>query len=417
MSVYKFYDTCSLLKSVEHLFNDPDEIVLLSTITLNELERIKTSTNKDMDTKYAAKRVGDLLDENPDRHIVEIFRVNMLEPIQQENLDIIDDTRILATAIACSKEYPNLTFVTNDRSLRRIAGIFFDRDHITSVPEDYHDSYCGYKDVTMTNEQMADFYQRNSENIYDLKINEYIIVRDSQGEIVDTLLWTEEGYKQVSFNDFNSKWFGCVKPSKGDVYQKLAADSFTRNKITLIKGPAGSGKTYLSLGFLLSQLEHGKIDKIIVFCNTVATKNSAKLGFLPGTRDEKLLDSQIGNLLISKIGGRVEVERMIEDEELVLLPMSDIRGYDTGGMRAGIYISEAQNLDIDLMKLALQRIGDDGICIIDGDEKTQVDDIHFAGANNGMRRVSKVFRGEDIYGEIELRIIHRSKIAKIAEKM
>lgn len=97
--------------------------------------------------------------------------------------------------------------------------------------------------------------------------------------------------------------------------------------------------------------------------------------------------------------------------------MSDIRGYDTTGMRAGIYISEAQNLDITLMKLALQRIGEDSICIIDGDAHTQVDDIHFAGANNGMRRASKVFRGQDIYGEVELRTIHRSKIAEIAQLM
>lgn len=80
-------------------------------------------------------------------------------------------------------------------------------------------------------------------------------------------------------------------------------------------------------------------------------------------------------------------------------------------MRAGIYISEAQNLDTTLMKLALQRIGDDSICIIDGDCRTQVDDISFAGINNGMRRTSKVFRGHDIYGEIELKQIHRSKIA------
>ena len=54
------------------------------------------------------------------------------------------------------------------------------------------------------------------------------------------------------------------------------------------------------------------------------------------------------------------------------------------------------------MKLALQRIGEDSICIIDGDEKTQVDDIAFSGANNGMRRLSQVFRGQDLYGEIEL---------------
>ena len=145
------------------------------------------------------------------------------------------------------------------------------------------------------------------------------------------------------------------------------ADSFLNNKITMVKGPAGSGKTLLSLGFLLDQLDHGKIDKIIVFCNTVATKDSARLGFYPGSKDEKLLDSQIGNLLSSKIGGRIEVERMMKDEELILLPMSDIRGYDTSGMRAGIYISEAQNMSINLMKLALQRIGEDSICIIDGD--------------------------------------------------
>ena len=168
---------------------------------------------------------------------------------------------------------------------------------------------------------------------------------------------------------------------------------------------------------MLNRLEKGEIDKIIVFCNTVATKNSAKLGFYPGTRDEKLLDSQIGNLLSSKFGGRIAVEQMINDEKLVLLPMSDIRGYDTTGMRAGIYISEAQNLDITLMKLALQRIGEDSICIIDGDDKTQVDLVEFAGENNGMKRVSKVFRGSDIYGEVELKNIHRSKIAQIAEYM
>ena len=44
---------------------------------------------------------------------------------------------------------------------------------------------------------------------------------------------------------------------------------------------------------------------------------------------------------MSKIGSRIEVERLIEDETLILLPLSDIRGYDTSGMKAGVYISEA----------------------------------------------------------------------------
>ena len=122
-------------------------------------------------------------------------------------------------------------------------------------------------------------------------------------------------------------------------------------------------------------------------------------------------------MLASKLGDKIAVEQMIQQGKLMLLPMSDIRGFDTNGMKAGVYITEAQNLDINLIKLALQRIGEDSICIIDGDFDQQVDDVAFAGSNNGMRRVSKVFRGEDIYGEVTLKKIHRSKIANIAEKL
>jgi predicted ribonuclease YlaK len=269
----------------------------------------------------------------------------------------------------------------------------------------------------MNEDEMTNFYSNQSENLYNLLINEYLIIRNTDGEIVDRLCWTGEGYRHLDYANFSSKWFGDVKPMKGDVYQAFVADSFTNNKITLVKGPAGSGKTYLSLAYLVHKLEKNKIDKIIIFCNTVATKDSAKLGYYPGTRDEKLLDSQIGNLLSSKFGGRCEVERLIQEEKLVLLPMSDVRGYDTSGMRAGVYISEAQNMSINLLKLALQRIGEDSVCIIDGDCKTQVDDIQFAGSNNGMKRASKVFRGEDIYGEVSLQNIHRSKIGRIAERM
>jgi len=103
------------------------------------------------------------------------------------------------------------------------------------------------------------------------------------------------------------------------------------------------------------------------------------------------------------------------NEKLILLPFADIRGYDTNGMNAGIYISEAQNLDRTLIKLALQRVGEDCVCIIDGDERSQVDLPAYQGANNGMKRVSKIFRGKPIYGEIQLNNIYRSQIAKIAE--
>lgn len=409
-----FYDTSSLLLKVGNLF-DENVPFAISSITLDELENIKTSSNKDQEVKYAARKLLHMLDENIEKVKIVIFKEKMLIPIQEAELTITNDSKILACAIECAKG-DEVCFYTNDLALKTIARIFF--ADVASVNEDNEDDYTGFIDVALDNDEMGEFYSNFTDNRFNLLPNQYLIVREKDGgEIVDRLCWNGEAYRHLDYQTFNSKWFGDVRPMKGDVYQAFAADSLANNQITMLKGPAGSGKTYLALGFLLNRLDKGKLDKIIVFCNTVATKNSAKLGFYPGTRDEKLLDSQIGNLLSSKFGGKIEVERMIQEEKLVLLPMSDIRGYDTTGMRAGIYISEAQNLDISLMKLALQRIGEDSICIIDGDCKTQVDSIEFAGANNGMRRASRIFRGADIYGEVTLKNIHRSKIAMIAEQM
>ena len=69
------------------------------------------------------------------------------------------------------------------------------------------------------------------------------------------------------------------------------------------------------------------------------------------------------------------------------------------------------------MRLALQRIGEDSICILDGDSDAQVDLSMYAGNNNGMRRVSEIFRNEKIYGEVTLPNIYRSQIARIAQRM
>ena len=416
---YYFYDTSSLILNADDLFEIKGRIII-SSISLMELENIKTS-NKDIEIKQTVQKLTKILSDNQDKYDIYLFKNSMLDTFIKADLEINNDIKILSCAYAYDYyEHPDETyFVTDDLSLFNIANLFFGEDCILKSSDLNKDTYCGYKEIQMNDYELANFYNNinTDQNDYNLLTNEYIILKNKNGDIIDQYCWTGEYYRKIKYTTFKSKWFGEIKPLKNDIYQLLAADSFTNNQINLIHGKAGTGKTYLSLGYLFSLLDKEQIDKIIIFCNTIATKNSAKLGFYPGSRDEKLLDSQIGNLLISKLGSRFEVERLIEEEKLVLLPFSDIRGYDTSGMNAGIYISEAQNLDITLMKLGLQRIGSDCVCIIDGDMETQVDDVHFTGANNGMRRVSKVFRGSNIYGQINLKIIHRSKIAKLAQLM
>lgn len=84
---------------------------------------------------------------------------------------------------------------------------------------------------------------------------------------------------------------------------------------------------------------------------------------------------------------------------------------------SGVYITEAQNSTIDLMKLMVQRIGENTKCVIEGDNKTQVDLSSYSGNNNGLTRLSEVFRGQSYYGEITLKNCYRSKLAQQAEQM
>lgn len=412
----KFYDTCSLILNKDNLFNTKERFII-SSITLDELENLKSSSKTDLDNKIAVRHLLHQLDEHIGDYEVCPFKEAMLDPIHEEDLSVNNDMKILATAIFYSNNInSDIIFITNDLSLKTIARLFFDDSQIKSIY--IEDRYKGYTIKQFDNEQEMEYFYSNylSSPVYEeIQINEYLILKNPEGEIIDRLVRTDDGYRNVSFETFDSKQFGRIRPM--DVQQQMAADSFTHNKLTMIRGKAGSGKSILALGYLFNQLEKGRIDKIIIFCNTVAAKGAAKLGYYPGSREEKLLDSQIGNFLSSKLGSRMELERLLEDERIVLLPMADIRGYDTTGMRAGVYITEAQNMDISLMKLALQRIGDDSICIIDGDDKAQVDDESFAGNNNGMKRVSKIFRGHAIYGEMTLDQIHRSEIARIAENL
>lgn len=408
----KFYDTSSLLKLLHSAFKEP---FVICNITLKELENIKTSAAKDNDVKYQARQLIHLLDEHEDQYTVCNFDNNWLNTTSFPFLSDNNDSKIILTAYYYNLTKEQVIFVTEDLCCKQLAKtIGLNTEYVKTKKQDYY----GYKEIVFkSDDQLADLYSHLSDEEYNWNLleNQYLIIKNSNNEIIDKYIYTNHKLEQIPFICLDTKAFGKIKPK--DEYQQLALHSFKNNKLTMIRGSAGTGKSFLALGYLFYLLEKGRIDKIIIFCNPVATTGSAKLGFYKGTRTEKLLDSQIGNFLASKLGDRIEVERLVAENQIELLPMSDIRGYDTSGLNAGIYITEAQNLDVELMRLALQRIGNDSICILDGDTEAQLDLPLYAGDNNGMRRVSEVFRGDSVYGEVTLQNIYRSHIAQVAELM
>lgn len=401
----KLYDTNALIDLYDKIF---DEEFYVSRISLRELENIKNSKNKDEETKYRARKLSKRFQEQS-----YMYHTVCTEFDNDPHLG--NDDKIIKAVKFLQDEGIDVVFMTNDACCYNLAKAEGLKVRSTGAESD-DESYLGFRELILTEEELSEFY--SCKDAYMCKIhpeilqNEYFFIK-AKDEVVDVYRRVGNEAKRVSYPVFNSEFFGDVKPK--DIYQRIAMDSMINNQITIVRGPAGSGKSWLCMSYLFSLLEKGKIDKIIIFCNTVAVKNAAKLGFYPGDKNEKLLDSQVGNFLSSKLGSRMAVEKMIQDEQLVLVPVADARGYDTTGMNAGVYIQEAQNLDRELMKLLLQRLGEDTICLIDGDDTAQVDLDAYAGMNNGIKRAVEVFKGQDFFGTVQLQKVRRSRIAEVAD--
>ena len=82
-----------------------------------------------------------------------------------------------------------------------------------------------------------------------------------------------------------------------------------------------------------------------------------------------------------------------------------------------MYITEAQNLSIDNMKLAIQRCAAGSKIIIEGDPFTQVDSRAFENERNGLLRAINVFFGSKGFGYVKFSKIYRSPMAELAEKL
>lgn len=272
----------------------------------------------------------------------------------------------------------------------------------------------GWVEVNLDMKHFADFIE-GKHNKFDVAVGEYLIIRDELGHEIRGIYkyLGDRDWEEVLPINIGNKFFGPISPK--DAYQQCAMHSLVEDEFTVITGQAGTGKTLLSLAYALREIQH-KRDKLVIFTNPVKVRGSEQLGYYPGDRTEKLLQNSIGAMLSSKLGGTYGIEMLLQEENIEILPVSDIRGYEVGKNQI-MYITEAQNLSIDLIKLAIQRCAEGAKIILEGDPFTQVDHYNFEGANNGLRRVIEIFEGNLGFAHVRLPNIYRSRIAEIAEQL
>ena len=203
----KYFDTSSLLLLADSLFEELYNFnVYITSITLSELEHIKTSANKDQSVKYAARQLLHKLDANPEAWNCLPYSTDCVGVLERFKYESTNDTKILATAYlhANSNQGENPVFVTNDIALKMLARPMFG-GNIESVQTD-DDEYTGYQELYLDNDEMADFYSNPLKYGQEFKINQYANIYDKESrERVDTLLWTGEYFRQLKYKGFYSK--------------------------------------------------------------------------------------------------------------------------------------------------------------------------------------------------------------------
>lgn len=211
-----FLDTNALLNLQSAAFK---EKFVISQKTLEEIESIKTSGHKDGDVKYKARSIARLLDKSENYEVI-AYTQEVRKVINEFTLDETPDNIILASAYWYNQS-SSIIVCTDDLNCKFISKNIFRLP--TKGTQELNlvknlDEYTGYKDVTLSDEEMSYFYLHTNENMYDSLLNEYLIIRKSDGEIVDILCWTGNEYRKVCQKTIKSQMFGDkIRPK--DVYQ------------------------------------------------------------------------------------------------------------------------------------------------------------------------------------------------------
>lgn len=270
--------------------------------------------------------------------------------------------------------------------------------------------YYGFRDAVMSDDEMSEFYSsERNENTYGCLQNEYLVLKNEDGQVCDQFKWNGTHYIKVPYKQVNTRFIGKVKPR--NLQQQLALDMLYDQDITVkvLVGKFGTGKDYLMTSAAVDQLERGKFDKIVWVRNNIEVKNSKPIGHLPGDYKDKLLPFAMP--LADHLGGVEGLEYMLSNNRVELVHLGFIRGRDI--KNSIIMCSEAENMTKEHIQLLLGRVGDGSSLWINGDYK-QVDGDVFM-KNSGLIIAVDKLKGHPRFGFVKLLKTERSETAAMAD--
>lgn len=194
--------------------------------------------------------------------------------------------------------------------------------------------------------------------------------------------------------------------------QQRLVDTYKTNDMVFAVGPAGTGKTYLSIALAVKALKEKTAKKIIL--SRPAVEAGEKLGFLPGDMKEKI-DPYLQPLYdaLEDMLPQVKLQDMMEKHIIQIAPLAFMRGRTLSD--AVVILDEAQNTTSAQLKMFLTRMGMNTKMIVTGDT-TQIDLPH--SVRSGLIEALGLLKDIKGIGFIELTkkdIVRHKLVTRIVE--
>lgn len=391
-----FYDTNAILDLQDKAF---ENYFYISSVTLEELEHIKVSKNKDDEVKYLARKALHLLDERMDSYACIIYGSYDIEDIvNKAPVEITPDSKIVACCYYAKKEFEeHLIFYTNDISCKMIAKQIFGLPVESSAVGDGQDGYIykGYKEIT-GNTQYINQYMANID-LSQWHINEYLIIRNTDDNSEKEMRF--DGEKFVALKLPPSRY---IKTKNS--LQRCALDILNNPDITIaaILGGYGSGKTFLSMQMALYNIqEKGRASKILGVREFAG--EGKEIGALPGDMEDKV-GRFFDPLTQSLNGGEFELQSLKMNGVLDTNIPFFMKG--TTYNETIIICDEAEDLTESQIRLIGTRLGTDSRIYLAGDYKQSLLSktnhnplIKMCNEFKGNRKFGCIYLGEDVRSE------------------
>jgi len=185
-----------------------------------------------------------------------------------------------------------------------------------------------------------------------------------------------------------------IKPRSEN--QLKLIEAYEHNDMVFAVGPAGTGKTYLSIALAVKALKEKTAKKIIL--SRPAVEAGEKLGFLPGDMKEKI-DPYLQPLYdaLEDMIPQVKLQDMMEKHVIQIAPLAFMRGRTLSD--AVVILDEAQNTTPAQIRMFLTRMGWNTKMIITGD-MTQIDLPHTQ--KSGLIEALHILNGVEGIGVVNL---------------